>query len=181
MYTYLMLIVNCMLQNEPRRPCSPPPPCSNNVRSAPRGCCSRGHHWHAPHGHVRPHGHGPPHDVCECDQKSSRVQIVIVRAHFQMTFHFGYCEDVLFDAWKVRSVGALIGSMIGIMILAALYEGLKYYRCASLSFYFEFFLICRNLFCFREYLFWKSNNSIQYRSVTPPEKAGQAEDAKVVQ
>jgi hypothetical protein len=47
---------------------------------------------------------------------------------FQMTFHTGFCETVLFDSWKVSSVGGLIGSMIGIFIMAALYEGLKYYR-----------------------------------------------------
>jgi hypothetical protein len=47
---------------------------------------------------------------------------------FQMTFHTGYCETVLFEGWKVSSVGGLIGSMIGIFIMAALYEGLKYYR-----------------------------------------------------
>lgn len=47
---------------------------------------------------------------------------------FQMTFHTGFCETVLFDSWKVSSVGGLVGSMIGIFIMAALYEGLKYYR-----------------------------------------------------
>jgi Ctr copper transporter family. len=47
---------------------------------------------------------------------------------FQMTFHTGFCETVLFDSWKVSSVGGLVGSMIGICIMAALYEGLKYYR-----------------------------------------------------
>jgi len=45
-----------------------------------------------------------------------------------MTFHTGYCETVLFESWKVSSVGGLVGSMIGIFIMAALYEGLKYYR-----------------------------------------------------
>jgi hypothetical protein len=52
----------------------------------------------------------------------------IARCSFQMTFHTGFCETVLFDSWKVSSVGGLIGSMIGIFIMAALYEGLKYYR-----------------------------------------------------
>ncbi|XP_059484342.1 high affinity copper uptake protein 1 isoform X2 [Neocloeon triangulifer] len=94
----------------------------------------------------------PPMDMCSHLDMGHHMM--------SMTFHFGYCENVLFDCWKVRSVGSLIGSMIGIMILAALYEGLKYYR---------------------EYLFWRSNNSIQYRSVTPPEKAGNAEEARVVQ
>ncbi|CAB3382481.1 Hypothetical predicted protein [Cloeon dipterum] len=51
-----------------------------------------------------------------------------------MSFHLGYCENVLFDTWKVRSVETLIGSMFGIIGMAILYEGLK---------------------AFREHLFWK--------------------------
>ncbi|XP_018359731.1 PREDICTED: high affinity copper uptake protein 1 isoform X3 [Trachymyrmex cornetzi] len=78
----------------------------------------------------------------------------------QMTFHTGYCEVVLFENWKISSIGGLIGSMIGIAIMAALYEGLKYYR---------------------EYLFWKTYNALQYRSVTvPSEKNVVAEDNRVV-
>ncbi|CAB3368858.1 Hypothetical predicted protein [Cloeon dipterum] len=93
----------------------------------------------------------PPMDACSHMNMGHHMM--------SMSFHFGYCEVVLFDFWKVQCVSSLIGSMIGIMIIAALYEGLKYYR---------------------EYLFWQSNNSIQYRSVTPPEKAGSAEEARVV-
>ncbi|KYN36554.1 High affinity copper uptake protein 1 [Trachymyrmex septentrionalis] len=78
-----------------------------------------------------------------------------------MTFHTGYCEVVLFENWKISSIGGLVGSMIGIAIMAALYEGLKYYR---------------------EYLFWKTYNALQYRSVTvPSEKNVVAEDNRVVQ
>ncbi|XP_003698692.1 high affinity copper uptake protein 1 isoform X1 [Apis florea] len=77
-----------------------------------------------------------------------------------MWFHGGYCEHVLFESWKITSISGLIGSMVGIMIMAALYEGLKYYR---------------------EYLFWKMYNSLQYRSVTmPQEKNVVAEDNRVV-
>ncbi|CAL1687992.1 unnamed protein product [Lasius platythorax] len=77
-----------------------------------------------------------------------------------MTFHTGYCESVLFENWKITSIGSLVGSMIGIIIMAALYEGLKYYR---------------------EYLFWKTYNALQYRSVTvPSEKNVVAEDNRVV-
>lgn len=77
-----------------------------------------------------------------------------------MTFHTGYCESVLFENWKISSIGGLVGSMIGIIIMAALYEGLKYYR---------------------EYLFWKTYNALQYRSVTvPSEKNVVAEDNRVV-
>ncbi|KAK0172625.1 hypothetical protein PV328_005922 [Microctonus aethiopoides] len=77
-----------------------------------------------------------------------------------MAFHGGYCETILFETWKTSSIGGLIGSMIGIIIMASLYEGLKYYR---------------------EYLFWKTYNALQYRSVTMP--AGKnvvAEDNRVV-
>ncbi|XP_057326985.1 high affinity copper uptake protein 1 isoform X2 [Microplitis mediator] len=78
-----------------------------------------------------------------------------------MYFHFGYDETILFESWKISTLGGLIGSMIGIIIMAALYEGLKYYR---------------------EYLFWKTYNTLQYRSVTaPPEKNPTTEDSRVVQ
>ena len=53
--------------------------------------------------------------------------------------------------------------MIAIFILGILYEGLKYYR---------------------EHLFWKSYNALQYRAVSAPEKNGTpAEDpnSRVVQ
>jgi copper transporter 1 len=45
-----------------------------------------------------------------------------------MSFHLGYSETVLFDWWKVSSVGELLGSMAAIFIIAVLYEALKYYR-----------------------------------------------------
>lgn len=46
-------------------------------------------------------------------------------------------------------MGGLIASVLVIGIMAAFYEGLKYYR---------------------EYLFWKTYNSLQYRAVTLPDK-----------
>ncbi|XP_068910552.1 high affinity copper uptake protein 1 isoform X2 [Tenebrio molitor] len=76
-----------------------------------------------------------------------------------MAFHAGYSETVLFDQWKFTTVGGLIGSMIGIFFMAALYEGLKYYR---------------------EYLFWKTYNALQYRAVTLPEKGVVSEDNQIV-
>lgn len=45
-----------------------------------------------------------------------------------MSFHFGYNEVILFDWWTISNVGGLIGSMVGIFVLAMLYEGLKYWR-----------------------------------------------------
>lgn len=70
--------------------------------------------------------------------------------HFNVAqFHFGYTEVILFDQWSIDSVGGLIASVLVIALAAALYEALKYYR---------------------EYLFWKTYNSLQYRAVTLPEK-----------
>lgn len=68
-----------------------------------------------------------------------------------MSFHFGTNETVLFDWWTFSTTSGLVYSMIGIFLMATLYEGLKY---------------------FREYLFWKSYNAIQYRSVQIPLEKG---------
>lgn len=64
-----------------------------------------------------------------------------------MSFHFGCNETILFSWWKIDTVLGLIGSMVAIFVLAVLYEGLKYYR---------------------EYLFWKTYNLLEYRPVTGP-------------
>lgn len=45
-----------------------------------------------------------------------------------MYFHAGTNETILFEFWKTTNVGGLIGSAIGIFVLAFLYEGLKFYR-----------------------------------------------------
>ncbi|XP_067635734.1 high affinity copper uptake protein 1 isoform X2 [Eurosta solidaginis] len=66
-----------------------------------------------------------------------------------MAFHFGYNETVLFSWWKFDSIMGLVGSMIAIFVMAVLYEGLKYYR---------------------EYLFWKTYNLLEYRPVTGPQR-----------
>ncbi|XP_063912323.1 high affinity copper uptake protein 1 isoform X2 [Zophobas morio] len=79
--------------------------------------------------------------------------------HMSMAFHTGFSETVLFEQWKFSTIGGLIGSMIGIFFMAALYEGLKYYR---------------------EYLFWKTYNALQYRAVTLPEKGVVSEDNQIV-
>ncbi|XP_022219127.1 high affinity copper uptake protein 1 isoform X2 [Drosophila obscura] len=65
-----------------------------------------------------------------------------------MAFHFGYNETILFSWWHIDTVAGLIGSMIAIFLLALLYEGLKYYR---------------------EYLFWKTYNLLEYRPVKGPQ------------
>lgn len=51
--------------------------------------------------------------------------------------------------------------MVAIILMATIYEGLKYYR---------------------EYLFWKTYNTLQYRAVSVPEKPVVAEEgSRVVQ
>ena len=45
-----------------------------------------------------------------------------------MYFHFGFEKTILFQEWSVDSVGAMVGSCIGIFFIAVLYEGLKYFR-----------------------------------------------------
>ncbi|XP_075158813.1 copper transporter 1A isoform X2 [Haematobia irritans] len=72
----------------------------------------------------------------------------MVNHMMSMSFHFGYEETILLDFWKINSIGGLIASMAGIFILAVLYEGLKYYR---------------------EFLFWKTYNLLEYRPVTGPQ------------
>ena len=69
-------------------------------------------------------------------------------AQLQMSFHFGSSETILFNSWKTNSVGGLIGSIIGIIVMAALYEGLKYYR---------------------EHLFSKMYNLQQYKNDSTPQ------------
>lgn len=77
----------------------------------------------------------------------------------RMSFAFTTSSIVLFSDWTFTTIGGLIGSMIGIFIMAALYEGLKY---------------------FREYLFWKTYNSLQYRAVAIPEKNPSHEEPQIV-
>jgi len=46
----------------------------------------------------------------------------------QMTFYASAKVTILFDQWQTTGAGDLIGSCIGIFLLAILYEGLKYFR-----------------------------------------------------
>ena len=46
----------------------------------------------------------------------------------KMYFHGGYNEVILFDFWRINSLGGLIGSMIGCFLLGVLYEGIKFCR-----------------------------------------------------
>lgn len=73
----------------------------------------------------------------------------MVHHMMSMAFHGGYNETILFEQWKIDSLAGLLWSMLLIFIMAALYEGLKYYR---------------------EHLFWRTYNALQYRPVTVTEK-----------
>ena len=46
----------------------------------------------------------------------------------KMYFHGGYNEVILFDFWRISTIGGLIASMVGCFILGILYEGLKFLR-----------------------------------------------------
>ncbi|XP_014210944.1 high affinity copper uptake protein 1 [Copidosoma floridanum] len=109
------------------------------------------------HHHMMDHGNmNSPHDAVDATDSCATTSHMM-----HMAFHGGFCETVLFDAWKISSISGLIGSIIGIIIMSALYEGLKYYR---------------------EYLFWKTYNALQYRSVSmPQEKNGINSENRVVQ
>ncbi|XP_045466258.1 high affinity copper uptake protein 1 isoform X2 [Harmonia axyridis] len=117
------------------------------------------------HGHDMHHGmHSPNHSTMPkhlgMDGKDMPdMDMDMDHSMMKMFFHFGINETVLFEQWKFTTVGGLIGSMIGILIMAALYEGLKYYR---------------------EYLFWKTYNALQYRAVSIPEKGVVNEENQIV-
>lgn len=46
----------------------------------------------------------------------------------QMFFTTGVDVTIMFENWHVTNVGGLIGSCIGIFLLAIIYEGIKYFR-----------------------------------------------------
>lgn len=88
-------------------------------------------------GHGGHHGHGTGMEG-------------MVHHMMSMAFHGGYNETILFEQWKIDSLAGLLWSMLLIFVMAALYEGLKYYR---------------------EHLFWRTYNALQYRPVTVSEKS----------
>ncbi|XP_012250678.1 high affinity copper uptake protein 1-like [Athalia rosae] len=46
----------------------------------------------------------------------------------EMSFQTGLNTVILFDGWKTHDWQGIVGSMIGITLMAAIYEGLKNYR-----------------------------------------------------
>uniref|UniRef100_A0A1A9WVL7 Copper transport protein n=1 Tax=Glossina brevipalpis TaxID=37001 RepID=A0A1A9WVL7_9MUSC len=83
----------------------------------------------------------------------------MMHSMMSMSFHFGCNETILFDFWKVTTIWGMLGSAIAVFILALLYEGLKYYR---------------------EYLFWKTYNLLEYRPVTGPQTSAEAGNRSAV-
>ena len=46
----------------------------------------------------------------------------------KMYFHGGYEEVILFDFWRINTLGGLIGSMVACFVLGIIYEFIKSYR-----------------------------------------------------
>lgn len=100
--------------------------------------------------------HKPHHGGHPSDDHSGHAMEHMMK----MWFHTGTSETVLFESWTFSTVGGLIGSMVGIFVMAALYEYLKYYR---------------------EYLFWRTYNDLRYRSVSgPADKVAGSEENQIV-
>lgn len=102
-----------------------------------------GHHMttsgHVHDGHDDNNGHG------QGEEDHSEHGTVGGHMMMDMTFHFGSMETILFKEWAVSSVGGMVGSVIGIFLIALLYEGLKFLR---------------------EYLYREHFNAINYSSVS---------------
>lgn len=54
----------------------------------------------------------------------------------KMYFHGGCTEVILFDFWRIDSVGGLLGSMVAVFLMATAYEGIKFAREFLLKRYF---------------------------------------------
>jgi len=87
---------------------------------------SMDHHPTTVGGH---HNHNDMHHSSEEMTDSHHMQPASAMDHMmKMYFHGGYTEVILFDFWRISSIGGLIGSMIGCFLMGVLYEGIKAYR-----------------------------------------------------
>ena len=69
--------------------------------------------------------------MCQSSQSilhTFAIAILFADMMMMMYFHGGYNETILFDFWRISTLGGLIGSMIGCFLLGILYEGLKFFR-----------------------------------------------------
>lgn len=62
------------------------------------------------------------HEMMDHDANSSGHHMMM------MFFHGGVTEVVLFDGWRIHSVGGLAATMVALFLLGILYEGLKFMR-----------------------------------------------------
>lgn len=83
----------------------------------------------APAQHVAPPGTQSPHTEGHnhMDMQESGMGHMDMGG-MMMYFHVGLTETILFKDWAVNSVGGMIGSVVGVFIMAVMYEGLKYFR-----------------------------------------------------
>ena len=84
--------------------------------ASPKGMPTTNYH---PHMMMTSGGQQQTHDMSNSNNNMGMMK---------MYFHFGYNEVILFDFWRIDSVGGLIGSMIACFILAFGYEALRFYR-----------------------------------------------------
>nr|ADD38305.1 High affinity copper uptake protein 1 [Lepeophtheirus salmonis] len=55
-------------------------------------------------------------------------QSIMHNGHMMMFFHGGYEEVILFDFWRINTLGGLIWSMLICFLLSVSYEGIKFAR-----------------------------------------------------
>lgn len=117
-----------------------------------------GHEGHIGHGPETTPGAMPDHDHGSMDHGSMDHGSMdhssmghgsegMDMDHMKMWFHSDVKSVILFDEWRTNSVGGIIGSMVGIFLMAMFYEGLKYYR---------------------EYLFRKSYATTNFSCISSP-------------
>ncbi|KAF8770630.1 High affinity copper uptake protein 1 like protein [Argiope bruennichi] len=106
------------------------------------------HHLHRSPVESQHAGHNFHSDQMAADSSGADVHATHLSGggdHMAMYFHFGVDAVILFKEWTTSSTESIIGSVIGIFILAMIYEGIKF---------------------FREYLFKKYFTSLEYSSVS---------------
>ncbi|XP_070499308.1 high affinity copper uptake protein 1 isoform X2 [Chironomus tepperi] len=113
-----------------------------------------------PHDHD--HSMHSDHNMMDPVDNSMHSGHAMMSHMMSMAFHGGCNETILFTQWTISSTSGLFFSMVAIFALAIFYEGLKFYR---------------------ERLFWKVYNNLQYRAVTENKNGtnGEAGDSRVVQ
>ncbi|XP_023242857.1 high affinity copper uptake protein 1-like [Centruroides sculpturatus] len=102
-------------------------------------------------GHNGHNGHDSHNDHKTNDTTGKPKHDMMNMNHMMMYFHGGVKVTILFKEWAVSTAGGLVGSVIGIFLLALIYEGLKY---------------------FREHLFKVHLSSIQFSTVAVTEQNG---------